>query len=123
MNNDLVFRIFKRTLIFSLFIILLFFLVFKQAKPYISGYIFGVLISMAAFKLLHNSVNKSVTMTPNRAKSYANFQYLIRFLIYGIVLIVAAKADYLNFMTTFLGLIMVKLVIVSASIFDKDFLR
>lgn len=124
MNNDLVFKIIKRTLIWSVFlIVVIFLLTLRNAKPYILGYIFGVLISILAFKLLHNSVNKSVMMEPNRARLYSTSQYFIRFIIYAVVLAIAGKADYLSLITTFLGLIMVKLVIVTTTIFDKNYLN
>lgn len=124
MNNDLVFKITKRTIIWSLFIIIgMFFIALRNAKPYILGYIFGVLISILTFKLLHNTVNKSVMMEPNRARLYSTSQYFIRFIIYSIVLVISAKADYLSFITTVLGLTMIKLVIIISAIFDKKYLN
>ncbi len=120
MNNDLVFKIVRRTAIFSLLIIGVMAFVFKESKPIILGYVFGTLISILAFKLLDNTINKSVKMTPAKASGYATLQYFIRYFIYAIVLVVAAIADYLNFPAAVLGLLMVKIVILTSTIFDKN---
>ena len=44
---------------------------------------------------------------------------MLRFIIYAVVLIIAAKADYLNFFATAVGLTMVKNTIVLFTIFNK----
>ncbi len=121
MNKDLVFSIIKRVIISSLFIVGIMFFVFKESKAIILGYIFGSLISILGFKLLHNTIEKAVTMPPGRANAYSTAHYMARFTIYGIVLGVAALADYLNFLSAILGLIMVKLVILLSAVFDKGY--
>lgn len=121
MNNDLVFKIVKRTAIISLFIIGIMAFMFKEPKPIILGYIFGTVISILGFKLLHNTINKAVEMTPGRASSYSMVHYFLRYIIYFIVLGVAAIANYLNFPSTLLGLLMVKIIILGSGIFDKNF--
>ncbi len=123
MNKDLIVKIFKRTILWSLLFVALMFFLIKDYKSYILGYIFGMLISMTNFLLLKQSVEKSVRMEPSRASRYASGQYLIRFLISGLVLVIAASADYLNFFTSFLGLLIVKLVITVSNIVDKNFLK
>ena len=121
MNNDLVFKLAKRTAIVSLFIIGIMAFMFKEPKPIILGYIFGTVISILGFKLLHNTINKAVEMTPGRASSYSMVHYFLRYIIYFIVLGVAAIANYLNFPSTLLGLLMVKIIILGSGIFDKNF--
>lgn len=123
MNNDLVFKVVKRTAIISLLIIGITAFVFKEPKPIILGYIFGAIISILGFKLLHNTINKAVEMTPGKATAYSTAHYMVRYFIYFIVLGVAALADYLNFPAAILGLLMVKFVILGSGIFDKDFQR
>ena len=123
MNNDLVFKIAKRTAIISLFIIGIMAFIFKNSKPIILGYIFGAIISVLGFKLLDNTINKAVEMTPSRASGYSMVHYLLRYIIYAIVLGSAAIADYLNFPATLLGLLMVKFVILGSGIWDKNFLK
>ncbi len=118
MNNNLVFNILKRTAILSLFVIGFSMFLFKDPKAIIYGYIFGTLISMLGFKLLNNTINKSVLMKPSRASRYSTIHYILRYIIYFIVLLVAVIADYLNFPATILGLMAVKLVIIFSAILD-----
>ncbi len=121
MNNDLVFKITKRVSIISLLIIGSIAFIFKNSKPIILGYVFGAIISILGFKLLHNTINKAVEMSPGKASAYSTVHYMLRYLIYFIVLLIAALADYLNFPAAILGLLMVKIVILGSGIFDKDF--
>lgn len=121
--NNLVFRIIKRTIIISLIVIGICAIFFKEPKTIITGYIFGVLIAILSFKLLDNSTRKAVMMTEKRAAAYSSSQYFVRFSIHFIVLAIAAQADYLNFASTVVGLLMIKFVILSATIFNKSFLR
>lgn len=123
MNNDLVFKVAKRVSILSLFIIGISAFAFKEPKPIVIGYIFGAIISILGFKLLHNTINKAVEMTPSRASGYSMAHYFLRYIIYFVVLGIAALADYMNFPATILGLIMVRIVIMVSGIFDKDFYR
>ena len=121
MNNDLVFKLTKRIAIVSLFIVGIVAFMFKEPMPIIQGYIFGTIISILGFKLLHNTINKAVEMTPSRASGYSMAHYMLRYIIYAVVLAVAALADYLNFPATLLGLLMIKIMILVSGIFDKDF--
>ncbi len=123
MNNDLIIRIYKRTIIIGLIVIGLVFFIFKNPKPIILAYIFGTLISMLSFKLMDNTINRAVKMPPDKAVSYSIRHYFLRYLIYFIVLASSLVADYLNFISALLGLMMVKIIIVGSSIFDKDFLK
>lgn len=123
MNNHLVFKVVKRTSIISLFIIGIAAFVFKDPKPIVLGYIFGTIISILGFKLLHNTINKAVDMPPGKATAYSTVHYMLRYFIYFIVLGVAALADYLNFPAAILGLLMVKFVILGSGVLDKDFQR
>lgn len=123
MNNDLIFRIYKRTIIFSLFIIGAALFLFKNPKAIILGYLFGVMISMLGLKLLDNTINRAVHMEPGKAASYTTMHYFIRYIIYFIVLAISLIADYLNFISAIFGLLMVKIIIMISSVLDKDFLK
>lgn len=121
MNNDIVMKIIKRVLVVSLLLIGISFFIFKDYKSVIYGYIFGMLISILGFKLLHTTINRAVEMSPKKAMAYSTVHYMLRYLIYFVVLSVAALADYLNFLATILGLMMVKFTIIASGVFDKDF--
>lgn len=123
MNKDLVLSVIKKIAISSLLIIGITAFVFKEPKPIILGYTFGSIISVLGFKLLHNTINRAITMSPGKANAYSMSRYMIRYIIYAIVLSVSALADYLNFPATILGLMMVKFVILISAVFDKGFQR
>lgn len=123
MNKDLLVKISKTVVFLSFFILVLMAILVKESMPLIRGYIFGALISILSLYLINDSISRLVGMEPVRAKRNARKGYLIRFLIYGAVLAIAALADYLNIFTTLLGLTMVKNSIVFLSLTDKDFYK
>lgn len=122
-NNKIANFIIRRTIVYSLFIIGIILIGFKNPKPLVLGYVFGTSIGTLGFKLLELTINKAVTMPPKKASSYAMSRYLIRYFIYGIVLTVAALADYLNFVAVVIGLLMIKIVIITSTIYDNIFKR
>lgn len=117
-DDRLVPQVIKRVTIVTLITIGILFFITKNPKPYVLGLIFGSLISILSFRLMDISTKKIVGMAPQKASNYATGQYFIRYSIYFAVLVIAALADYLNILTTFLGLIMVKIVIFSDTIYD-----
>ena len=120
-NNDIIIKIFKRVLVISFFIIGFSLILFNNPNPIILGYIFGIIISMLTLKLLNSTINRAVRMTPAKASAYSMVHYFLRYLVYFVVLSIAAIADYLNFPATIIGLLMVKFVIFISTIFDKNF--
>lgn len=121
MNNDIIIKIYKRVFVISLFIIGLSLILFSEPYPIVLGYVFGVIISMVMLRLLDATINRAIKMSPAKASGYSMLHYFLRYLIYFIVLVVAAIADYLNFPSTVVGLLMVKLVIFLSTVFDKNF--
>jgi hypothetical protein len=123
MNKDLVFKVAKVVIVCSIFVMGFMVFLFNAPNPIILGYIFGTSINILSFYLINDSANKLVRMEPARAKSRAQFNYLFRFFIYFIVLVVSAVADYLNIFGTFIGLNMVKIAIYILSVADRNFLE
>lgn len=123
MNNKLVFKIAKRTILLVILFVGIFTFAFEDSRPISMGLIFGSLISILNFKLLDNTISKAVRMPPNRATSYTMAHYFARYIIYFLVLLIGARADYLNLISTIGGLFSVKFVILSSNIFDKNFTR
>ena len=111
--------IIKRTIVLSLIIIGIMFIGMKNPKPLVLGYIFGVSVNILTFKLMEKSVERAVTMEPSKAYGYSVKQYMIRYLIYAIVLVVGALADYLSIFTVVLGLFTIKIVILSLAVIDQ----
>lgn len=123
MKEDAITKIYKRTLILGFIIMGFIFFIFKNPKPIVLGYLFGLIISMLSFKLLESTINRAVKMMPGRASRYTFVHYTLRYFIYFIVLSVAAIGDYLNFPATLLGLLMVKFIIIASAFIDKDFTK
>jgi len=117
-DNNLSYLIIKRTIVYALIIIGIILLAFREPKPLVLGFIFGTSISILGFRLLELTIKKALTMTPKRASIYSTGQYLIRYFIYGIVLVIAVLADYISFVTTVLGLSMIKIVIITYAVYD-----
>lgn len=93
------------------------FLFVKQPWPYVKGLIFGGLISILMFKHLYISINRSVEKKSSRAQIYMTIQALIRYAIYGITIFIGAKADYLSLLTTIIGILSMKYLILGENIY------
>ena len=110
--------IIKRGIILVLVISGIILLIAKNPKPYLYGIIFGSSINFLNFRLMYISTKKAMSMSIKGAQSHTVTNYFIRYFIYGIVLVVAAKADYINLYTAALGFFIVKIVIISDAFFD-----
>ncbi len=64
------------------------------------------------------STKKAMALNMKGAQVHIVVNYLIRYMIYGLVLIVAVKADYMSLYTVILGLFVVKIVILSDAFYD-----
>ncbi|MCR2044698.1 ATP synthase subunit I [Anaerosalibacter massiliensis] len=111
-------KIIKRTIALSLVVIGILLIVMKNGKTYALGMFFGSSIGILNFILMGSTINKAVQMDSKSAYGYSVRNYFIRYLIYFVVLSVAALADYLSFVTTALGLFMIKIVILSSAVYD-----
>lgn len=117
-NEDIVKIIIKKASILTLILIGIILITVENPKPYALGLIFGTSVDILTFLLMGKSIGRAMNMAPNKAYSYTVGQYFLRMFIYGLVLIIAAKADYLSFLTVALGLLMIKTVIISLAIWD-----
>ena len=110
--------IIKRSIILVLIVIGIILILAKEPKPYINGLVFGSIINLLNFRLMYISIKKAVSLPARKAQVYATTNYMIRYLIYGIVLVVAAKADYISIYTTVASFLLVKIIILSDTFFD-----
>lgn len=94
------------------------FMVSEDPAPLVAGWVFGSVVSMLMFKLMYLTLLQVVEKEEGKASRFAAFHYLLRYLLYGAVLVVAAKAEYLHLVTTFFGLLSVKYVILIRNMFD-----
>lgn len=110
MNKD----IFSKNLIivymilFTLIMEIIGILVVDDVKGFTVGLVFGLVFSILKLMLMKNSIKKSITMPEAKAQRYASVQYMIRYLLTGIVLLVAALEPTINLLGVFLGLLSMK---------------
>jgi len=123
-TRDLQIKTIKWVIIVDLLLIILSIFIFKSAKPWILGYIFGGAIGVLNFIELGKTLEKAVTMNPAKAQGYAASKYFVRYIITGIVIFVSLKANYINALGTIIGLLLVKFVIIVTNLFnDKEYYK
>lgn len=105
-------------LVTCLLIILSIFL-FKDCMPIVKGFIFGGSIGVLNFLLLGNTIVKALKMSSHSAKIFVRINYLVRYIIIGVVLFVSVKAEYINAISVLIGLLLVKYIIVFVNFFEK----
>ena len=72
------------------------------------GILFGLIIAILKLKLMENTFTKAVTMPEDKAKVYTQRHYMVRYLLTGIVLLVAAIEPSINILGVFFGLVSMK---------------
>lgn len=97
----------------------LLFLFVKNPKPYVLGLCFGGSINILLFIANYLNINRLLDQSPEKGKTRAFTGYVVRYLIYGMTLTVAALADYLSFATTALALLSIKLAIYFIHLWPK----
>lgn len=95
-------------ILFSLIMEIVGILVVNDKKGFTMGILFGLIFSLLKLMLMKNSIKKSVTMPEGKAQKYANVQYMIRYVLTGIVLLVAALEPTISLLGVFLGLLSMK---------------
>lgn len=112
------YKITRRVVILTAIISVILLVVVNDPKPYVLGLIFGAIINLLNFRLMSITLAKSVNMPKGKIGPYILANYMARYLIYGVVLTVAAIANYLNFLMVVLGFFMVKFAILFDTLYD-----
>lgn len=108
----------KRSLIVLLIATGICLVFFDNPIPYVYGLLFGGIINILGFKLIELGSKRAVQMSEGKAKAQVTFNYMVRYIIYAIVLAIAAKAEYIDLVATIVSLFLVKLVIIADSVYD-----
>lgn len=111
-------QVIKGVLIGFIVLALLSFL-YSEPIPLILGLVFGTVLSLLNFRLLYLTLSKAVLMPPGKAQVYASSRYVVRYIITGMVLFIAIKADHINALGTILGLLLIKIVVFVGNIFNS----
>ena len=92
--------------------------------PFITGIFFGTVIAILNFRLLYLTIERAVTMHPERARKYTVSRYLIRYALTAMVILVSINSPLLNTLGTVIGLLTIKLVILQRDLLnDKRYFK
>ena len=93
-------------------------LIIEPPIPFLTGLLFGTVVSVLNFRLLYLTIERAVRMHPERARKYTVSRYLIRYVLTALVIIVSINSPDINALGTVIGLIMLKLVILQRDLFN-----
>lgn len=75
---------------------------------YAKGLAFGGIFSILKLKLMEISLRKATSLPPDKAQAYGSLQYFIRFILTGVVLVVAALEPSIDIIGMIIGLLALK---------------
>ncbi|WP_027338767.1 ATP synthase subunit I [Halonatronum saccharophilum] len=106
----------KGVALLNIVLILLMLIFFDLRSAY--GIFIGSLIGVINFHLLSLSLQKAVKLEPTKAGFYAFIQYIIRYILWFLVFYIALKRPDVNILTTIVGMLSVKVVILVINVFN-----
>lgn len=110
MNNEILKKnfMFISMILFSLIVYIIGILVVTDKISWTLGIVFGLVFSLLKLKLMQNTIAKAIAMPEGKAQKYANVQYMIRYILTGVVLVIAALEPSINLLGVFFGLLSMK---------------
>ena len=72
------------------------------------GIVLGTVMAILKLRLMELSFTKAVNMPEAKAKTYTQRQYMLRYLITGVVLVIAALTEGISLVGVFVGLLSMK---------------
>lgn len=116
--------ILKWLLAVDVVVIILTFVVSDTPLPFTYGVVFGSAISGLSLWELGVTLTRAVHMPPEKAQGYAVKKFIIRYIVYGVVLYVSILAPYINVLGTILGMSIIKFIILATNLFnDKQYYK
>ncbi len=120
--RDLERQTLKFAFIGTLIASILLFVLFDEPTKYVLGLLFGSAIGVLNFMELSKTLSRAVEFSPEKAQSYTTRKYFLRYVIYGVVLWVSIQADYIHVLGTIVGLLLIKVVLLTTNLFnDKHY--
>ncbi len=95
-------------MIFSLIVYIIGIFITTDKVGWTVGIAFGLIFSLLKLKLMEKTISKAILLPPEKAKNYANAQYMLRYVLTGIVLVVAALEPSISLIGVFFGLLSMK---------------
>jgi hypothetical protein len=93
-------------------------LLIKPPIPFLTGLLFGTVVSILNFRLLYLTIERAVKMHPERARKFTVSRYMIRYVLTALVILVSINSPDINALGTVIGLVMLKLVILQRDLFN-----
>ncbi len=90
----------------------------KNPLPKILGSLLGTMVSSLFFRVMYLNIVNMLGKPEKEAKRYMRMNYFFRYIIYGIIMTLAIKADYLDLTMTVLGLLSIKFAIYLQNFWD-----
>jgi hypothetical protein len=109
------FFVIKYTIILNLFLAVISLIFFDKRTAF--GLLVGSVMGIVNFHLLAISLQKSVSFTPTKAQAYMVVQYIFRYILWFTVFYIALKRPDVNLLTTIIGMLTIKFVILVSNIF------
>lgn len=73
-----------------------------------TGILFGLIVALLKLRLMETTFTKAVSMPEAKAKVYTQRHYMIRYLLTGVVLLIAALEPSISLLGVFFGLVSMK---------------
>ncbi|MGM0410064.1 MAG: ATP synthase subunit I [Bacillota bacterium] len=110
-------EVIKKTIFVAL--IPLTFTIIMGEKEALLGLIFGLSISILLFRLKRINIEKSLTMSSDKANTYIRNRYFLNLLIYFVVLAVAINNSSIDFLAVVVGILLMKFTIIAMAFIDN----
>lgn len=76
--------------------------------PWTVGVLLGLVIALLKMRVMETTLTKAVSMPEDKAKNYTQRHYMLRYLLTGLVLFVAALSPTISLLGVFVGLLSMK---------------
>ncbi len=94
---------------FSVLVYIIGIFIVSDKMSWTLGLAFGLIFSLLKLKLMEKTISKAISLPPAKAKNYMNMQYMLRYGLTAIVLIVAALESSISLLGVFFGLLSMKI--------------
>ncbi|WP_054739693.1 ATP synthase subunit I [Cellulosilyticum ruminicola] len=94
---------------FSVLVYIIGIFIVSNKMSWTLGLAFGLIFSLLKLKLMEKTIGKAILLSPAKAKNYMNMQYMLRYGLTAIVLIIAALESSISLLGVFFGLLSMKI--------------
>lgn len=99
-------KVIKTVLLLDLIVLIILLAIKSFTMPMVYGLIFGSIFSILNFRILAITLEKAITMQPDKAQRYTINKHTLRIIFTGIVIFISLKATYINPVGTIIGLLL-----------------